>query len=52
MKLAARGLRDMDGGSQPITDSAELRQVRGQARMVHIKSVISAAVITAIAMLI
>jgi len=40
----------MDAGSQPIADSVELRQVRRQARMVHIQSLLSAAALTAIVM--
>ncbi|HSE67190.1 MAG TPA: hypothetical protein VLB12_09395 [Gemmatimonadales bacterium] len=48
MSLAARGLRDLDSGSQPITDPAELAQVRRQARVVHVKSILSAAGLTAL----
>jgi len=51
VKLAARGLRDLDGGPQPITDPAELAQVRHQARAVHVKSILSAAVLTALVFL-
>ena len=48
MRLAARGQRDMDGGSEQIQDAEELRRIRRQALRVHLKSVISAAVLTAI----
>ncbi|HEU5153505.1 MAG TPA: hypothetical protein VFU03_02120 [Gemmatimonadales bacterium] len=48
MSLAARGLRDLDNGSQPITDPAELAQVQRQARVVHVKSILSATVLTAL----
>ena len=51
MKLAARGLRDLDNGSQPITDPAELAQVRRQARVVHMKSIISSVVLTTLLIL-
>jgi hypothetical protein len=48
VKLAARGLRDMDQGAAPITEPGELAQVRRQARSVHVKSLVSAALVTAI----
>ena len=37
----------MDNGVERITDPAELRQVRAQARMVYLKSVALAAALTA-----
>jgi len=49
VKLAARGQRDLDTGPEPIADVAELAQVRRQARAVHIKSLATAAVLTALA---
>ncbi|HEY6091556.1 MAG TPA: hypothetical protein VIV83_06165 [Gemmatimonadales bacterium] len=49
MRLAARGLRDLDHGPEPIADRTELAQVRRQARMVYIKSLIAAAALTALA---
>ena len=50
MRLAARGLRDMDDGAGAcaIPDAAELRQIRRQALWVHVKSFTTAAVVTAI----
>jgi len=48
VRLAARGLRDMDSGAERIGDMAELAQVRRQARVVHLKSFFSALMITAI----
>ena len=51
MRLASRGLRDMDQGPQPIAESAELQQVRRQARAVYIKSVTTAVILTAIALI-
>lgn len=34
--LAARGVRNMDAGDEPITDAAERRMVGQQSRSVHI----------------
>jgi hypothetical protein len=42
----------MDTGASPITDLAELTRVRGQARAVHLKSLILAIVLTVSAILI
>jgi hypothetical protein len=50
VRLASRGLRDMDEGPQSISDSAALEQVRRQARAVYVKSVITAVILTAIAL--
>ncbi len=41
----------MDQGPQPISDSDELKQVRRQARVVYAKSIITAAILTAIALI-
>jgi len=49
--LASRGQRDLDSGAEAIADSAELAQVRAQARRVNLKSVAAAAVVTALALL-
>jgi hypothetical protein len=38
----------MDTGSERITDPAELHEVRHQARLVQIKSVVTSAIVTAI----
>ena len=38
MRLASRGLRDMDGGPERIEDEGELARVRAQARGVLFKS--------------
>ena len=51
MKLAARGLRDMDKGAEPVADPAERSRIRRQARIVHMKSLITAAILTAILVL-
>jgi len=52
VRLAARGLRDMDSGVAPITDPAELARVRRQARAVHVKSLLLAIGVTGIVILI
>lgn len=51
VKLAARGQRDMDSGPQPIPDAAELQQVQRQARAVYVKSAVTAAILTALALI-
>ena len=52
MNLAARGRRDLDNGSEPIADQAELAQVRRQARGVQVKSILAAALLTALSFLV
>jgi len=52
VRLAARGLRDMDAGAEPITDPGELARVRLQARGVHAKSLLLAIVVTGILILV
>lgn len=51
MRLASRGLRDPDSGPQPILDAEEQAQIQRQARAVYVKAVVSAAILTAIALL-
>ena len=46
MKLASRGQRDMDTGPQTIDDNGELAQLRRQARAVYAKSIVVAAILT------
>jgi hypothetical protein len=50
VKLASRGQRDLDTGAQPIDDTAELTQLRRQARAVYAKSIIAAVILTALAL--
>jgi hypothetical protein len=50
--LASRGVRDMDNGQERIDDDNVLRQVRRQALEVNIESVLAAALLTGICMLI
>ena len=51
MKLASRGLRDLDRGEEAVIDSVEETQIRRQARDVYVKSFVSATILTAIALL-
>jgi hypothetical protein len=46
--LAARGLRNMDAGTEAIADPAELRQVKAQARQVNVRAVTISAAVTAV----
>jgi hypothetical protein len=46
--LAARGLRNMDAGDEPIADPVELRTVKAQARRVNLQAAIVAVGVTAI----
>ena len=48
MRLASRGLRDLDGGPERIDDGAELAAVRAQARRVFLQSALATAVTTAL----
>jgi hypothetical protein len=41
----------MDSGPQQISDTAELQQVQRQARAVYAKSIITAAILTALALI-
>jgi hypothetical protein len=50
--LASRGQRDLDTGPEAITDAAELVQVLRQARNVHMKSLVLAAALVALALMI
>jgi hypothetical protein len=47
VNLASRGQRDMDAGAAAIADSAELAQVRRQARRVQVNGLLAAIVVTA-----
>jgi hypothetical protein len=50
VKLASRGQRDLDSGPQPIDDNAELALLRRQARAVYVKSIVTAVILTALAL--
>lgn len=47
MVLAARGLRNMDAGTESVEDAAERAELRRQARKVHVETLITATVLTA-----
>jgi hypothetical protein len=49
--LAARGSRNLDTGEEKIQDGAVLRQVRREARRVHIESIVAAAWLTALCLI-
>ena len=51
VSLASRGLRDLDSGPQSIVDAGERAQIQRQARAVYVKAFVSAAILTAIALL-
>jgi hypothetical protein len=51
VKLASRGLRDLDSGEEPIADAEVEAQIRRQAQAVYVKSFVSATILTAIALL-
>ena len=51
IRLASRGLRDLDGGPEPIADAAELAAVRAQASRVLMQSLLAAAVSSAASLL-
>jgi hypothetical protein len=50
--LAARGARETAGGVQAITDSWVVGQLRRQAREVHVESLLLAALLTGLALMI
>ncbi|MDX1676057.1 MAG: hypothetical protein R3314_14780 [Longimicrobiales bacterium] len=52
MRLASRGLRDMDDGPEAVDDPAERAQLRRQARIVHLNAAVTAAGLTALALMV
>ena len=48
VRLAATGRRNMDDGSERVTDAAELRAMRRQARRIQRNAIASALLITAL----
>lgn len=46
MRLALRGLRNLDNGNEQIRDEAERAALRRQATKVYIQSVVAAVVLT------
>ena len=51
MSLAARGTRETASGEEPVSDPAEARLLREQARRVHVEAVIVGALLTGLAVL-
>jgi hypothetical protein len=51
VRLASRGLRDLDGGAEPIEDLEELRVVRAQARRVLWESIAWTALVVVVVLL-
>ena len=49
--LTARGTRNMDTGEQPVTDPLALVRMRAQAMTVHVQSVVTAALLAALLVL-
>lgn len=52
MRLASRGLRDMDHGTESVTDAVADRALRRQARRVQWSALLAAAVPTALYLLV
>lgn len=50
--LAARGSRNLDTGEERIEDQAVALQLRRQARRVHIESIVAAALLTLLSLVI
>ncbi len=46
MVLAARGARNLDGGEEKIADSAVAAELRLVARGIHIRTILTAALLT------
>jgi hypothetical protein len=46
VRLAARGLRDLDRGSEEIRDASERAAVRAQSRRITRRSLVAAALAT------
>lgn len=51
IRLASRGLRNLDGGPVTIEDAAELDAVRAQASRVVMQSLLAAAIVSAASLL-
>ena len=49
MRLASRGLRDMDTGPEPISDPEEKAQLRRQSRGVYAQAFVAGVLLTALA---
>ncbi len=52
MRLAARGAREADAGEEPVADPFVVAQLKRQAREIHVESLLVAAALTGLALLI
>jgi len=50
VRLASRGLRNMDQGNEQVSDSAEQKALRQQARKVYLESLAAAVLLTGAAL--
>ena len=46
MILAGRGARNLDGGAEQVNDSDAATELRRQAKRIHVKAVLTAALLT------
>lgn len=51
MRLAARGARETDNGTEPVTDTWMARELRRQARDIVAHALLAATVLTALTLL-
>ncbi len=51
MRLAARGARETEHGTEPVTDSWLSRELRRQARDIVVQALLGATVLTALTLL-
>ncbi len=52
MRLAARGARETDHGEEPVANPFVVAQLKRQAREIHVESLLVAAALTGLALLI
>jgi hypothetical protein len=52
VRLAARGVRDLDGGEEPIGEAFMRTELKRQAWRIHIESLLLGAALTGLALLI
>ena len=51
MRLAARGVRDLDHGEEPVRDPEAAQRLRAQARRIHAAALLTAALLTGVSLL-
>jgi hypothetical protein len=52
VRLAARGSRETEKGSEPVTDTWLARELKRQARDIVVQSLLAATVLTALTLLV